>query len=105
MRTGKHFRAYPTPAQEKILLEWIGHPRFGCNAKVSEDWYDRVFAKKALSLSGTPVSLDQKDASFIGENTPCLREVPPQILRNGWRRWKEDLSGARPEPPPAEQSA
>ena len=105
MRTGKHFRAYPTPAQEKILLQWIGHPRFGCNAKVSEDRYDRVFAKKADSFSKTPVSVDEECSRFIGENAPCLPEVPPQRLRNRGGRGKEDLSGARPETPPAAQSA
>ena len=56
MQTGNRFRAYPTPAQESILLQWIGHQRFIYNAKVSEDRYYRTFAKKAVSLSGTPYS-------------------------------------------------
>ncbi len=89
MQTGKRFRAYPTPAQERILLQWIGHQRFIYNAKVSEDRYYRTFAQKAVSLSGTPVPVDQEYARFIGETTPWLREVPSQILRNGAVRWKQ----------------
>ncbi len=89
MLTGKRFRAYPTPAQKRILLQWIGHQRFIYNAKVSEDRYYRVFAKKAISLSGTPVPVDQEYARFIGENTSWLREVPSQILRNGAVLWKQ----------------
>ncbi len=89
MLTGNCFRAYPTPAQEQILLRWIGHQRFIYNAKVSEDRYYRAFAKKAVSLSGTPVPVDQEYARFIGPDTPWLREVPSQILRNGAVLWKQ----------------
>ena len=92
MQTGNRFRAYPTPAQESILLQWIGHQRFIYNAKVSEDRYYRVFARKAVSLSGTAVPIDQEYARFIGENTPWLREVPSQILRNGAVRWKQSYT-------------
>jgi hypothetical protein len=75
MQTGKRLRAYPTPAQEQILLQWIGHQRFIYNAKVSEDRYDRAFAQKAVSLSGTPVPIDQEYARFIGpENRPSRAE-------------------------------
>jgi len=91
MQTGKRFRAYPTPAQEKILLQWIGHQRFIYNAKVSEDRYYRAFAKKAVSLSGTPVPVDCEYARFIGPETPWLREVPSPILRNGAVRWKQAM--------------
>ncbi len=91
MQTGKRFRAYPTPAQEEILLQWIGHQRFIYNAKVSEDRYYWAFAKKAVSLSGTPVPVDQEYARFIGPETSWLREVPSQILRNGAVRWKQAM--------------
>ncbi len=75
MQTSKRLRAYPTPAQEQILLQWIGHQRFIYNAKVSEDRYDRAFAQKAVSLSGTPVPIDQEYARFIGpENRPSRAE-------------------------------
>ncbi|MHB1607008.1 MAG: helix-turn-helix domain-containing protein [Leptospirales bacterium] len=89
MQTGNRFRAYPTPFQERILLQWIGHQRFIYNAKVSEDRYYRTFAKKAVSLSGTPVPVDQEYARFIGPETPWLREVPSQILRNGAVLWRQ----------------
>ena len=49
-QTGFRFRCYPTPAQAQILLRWIGCQRFIYNAKVTEDWYYRTFAKKALGL-------------------------------------------------------
>ena len=89
MQAGHRFRAYPTPSQEKILLQWIGHQRFIYNAKVSEDRYYRGFAKKAVSLSGTPVPVDQEYARFIGLDTLWLRDVPSQILRNGAVLWKQ----------------
>jgi putative transposase len=89
MQTGNRFRAYPTPAQEQILLQWIGHQRFIYNAKVSEDRYYRTFEKTAVALSGTPVPVDQEYARFLGPETPWLREVPSQILRNGAVRWKQ----------------
>ncbi|MCL5284157.1 MAG: transposase [Nitrospirae bacterium] len=89
MQTGNRFRAYPTLAQEQILLQWIGHQRFIYNAKVSEDRYYRAFEETAVALSGTPVPVDQEYARFIGESTPWLREVPSQILRNGAVLWKQ----------------
>ncbi len=61
------------------------------NAKVSEDRYYRAFAKKAVSLSGTPVPVDCEYARFIGPETPWLRDVPSQILRNGAVRWKQAM--------------
>ena len=91
MQSGKRFRAYPTPAQAKILLQWIGHQRFIDNAKISEDRYYRAFAKKAVSFSGTPVPVDQEYARFIGPETTWLREVPSPILRNGAVRWKQAM--------------
>ncbi len=92
MLTGNRFRTYPTPAQEQILLRWIGHQRFVCNAKVSEDRYDRAFAKKAVSLSGTSVPVDQEYSRFINDRTSWLRKVPSQILRNGAVLWKQAYS-------------
>ena len=91
MQTGHRFRAYPMFAQEQILLQWIGHQRFIYNAKVSEDRYYRASAKKAVSLSGTPVPVDCEYARFIGPETPWLRDVPSQILRNGAVRWKQAM--------------
>ena len=64
-------------------------PAVHLQRKVSEDRYYRAFAKKAVSLSGTPVPVDQEYARFIGPDTPWLREVPSQILRNGAVRWKQ----------------
>ena len=83
MQTENRFRAYPTSAQEQILLQWIGHQRFIYNAKVAEDRYYRAFAKKAVSLSGTTVPVNQDYGRFIGENTLWLSEVSSQIFRNG----------------------
>ena len=37
MQIGNRFRLYPTPAQERVLLQWIGCQRFIYNAKVGED--------------------------------------------------------------------
>ena len=64
-------------------------PAVHLQRKVSEDRYYRAFAKKAVSLSGTTVPVDQEYARFIGPDTPWLREVPSQILRNGAVRWKQ----------------
>ncbi len=50
---------------------------------ISPDRHDRAFAKKALSLSGTPVPVDQECARFTGPETPWLRDLPSPVLRNG----------------------
>ena len=50
------FSLFFNPTLISILLQWIGHQRFIYNAKVSEDRYYRVFAQKAVSLSGTAMS-------------------------------------------------
>lgn len=81
--TGYRFRLYPTKEQERTLLRWIGCQRLIYNAKVSEDHYFRTFQRKALSLTGHEVPVDQKYSHFKTELTPFLREVPSQVLRNG----------------------
>src|SRR5215475_666230 len=85
MLTGNRFRLYPTQPQQKILLRWIGCQRFIYNAKVSEDRYFRGFAIKF----GGRDPVDQAYSHFIGPQTPWLREVPSQILRNGATRWRQ----------------
>ena len=52
----KYRRRTLAPELLNYLLQWIGHQRFIYNAKVSEDRYYRVFAQKAVSLSGTAMS-------------------------------------------------
>ena len=84
MQTGHRFRCYPTPAQEQTLLRWIGCQRFLYNAKVGEDRYYRTFAKKALGLPEKYPPIDQQYSRYISDGlTPWLKEVPPQVLRNG----------------------
>ena len=56
--------------------------------KVSEDRYFRRFSRKALSLCGTDIPMDQKYSHFITEQSAFLREVPAQVLRNGAYRWR-----------------
>lgn len=89
MITGNKFRIYPTGQQKNILLQWIGCQRFIYNAKVREDRYFRAFVRKSLALCGTPVPLDQKYSQFITEETPFLRGVPSQVLRNGAFRFRD----------------
>ena len=89
MQTGNRFRCYPTPAQETILLRWIGCQRFIYNAKVSEDRYYRAFAKRFAANVGMHAPIDQEYSRFIGAETVWLREVPSQILRNGAVRWRQ----------------
>lgn len=69
----------------------MGHQRFIYNSKVREDRYYQLFSKKALSLTGMPVPVDQEYSRFIGEDTAWFREVPSQILRNGAVLWKQAL--------------
>ena len=85
MLTGNRFRLYPTRRQQKTLLRWIGCQRFIYNAKVSEDRCFRGFARKF----GGAAPVDQAYSHFIGPQTPWLREVPSQILRNGATRWRQ----------------
>lgn len=89
MQTGFRFRCHPTAAQAQILLRWIGCQRFIYNAKVREDRYFRMFARKSLALTGQHAPIDQQYAQFICEDTPWLGEVPSPILRNGSVRWKQ----------------
>lgn len=93
MQTGYRFRCYPTPAQQAILLRWIGCQRFIYNAKVGEDRYYRAFQRKALALAGQHPPIDQEYARYKNaELTPWLSEVPSQVLRNGAVRWKQAYS-------------
>lgn len=93
MQTGYRFRLYPTPAQAKTLLDWIGCQRFIYNAKVREDRYFRRFQKQALSLTGQFPPIDQQYTQFKDrELTPWLYGVPSQVLRNGAVRWKQAYS-------------
>ncbi len=89
-QTGFRFRCYPTPAQAQTLARWIGCQRFIYNAKVTEDRYYRTFARKALGLPEPYPPVDQQYSRYIHpELTPWLKEVPPQVLRNGAVRWRQ----------------
>lgn len=92
MQIGHRFRCYPTPAQAKILLQWIGCQRYVYNAKVGEDQYFRRFARKSLAHTGQFAPIDQQYSHFKTELTPWLSEVPSQILRNAAVLWKQAYS-------------
>ena len=93
MQIGNRFRCYPTPAQEKVLLQWIGCQRFIYNAKVQEDRYFRTFARKSLQHTGQFAAIDQQYSQFKHpELTPWLSEVPSQLLRNGAAKWMQAYS-------------
>ncbi len=92
MQIGNRFRCYPTPAQAKTLLQWIGCQRYVYNAKVSEDQYFRRFARKSLAHTGQFAPIDQQYSHFKTELTPWLSDVPSQILRNAAVLWKQAYS-------------
>lgn len=92
MQIGNRFRCYPTPEQERTLLQWIGCQRFIYNAKVKEDRYFRLFAKKSLAHTGQFAPIDQQYSQFKTDLTPWLAQVPSQILRNGAVLWKHAYS-------------
>ena len=74
----------------RLLLQWTGHQRFISSAKVSEDRYFRVFAKKRPSpFRERPFPKDLEYSRFIGPDTPWLREAPFKIPRSGAGRWKQ----------------
>ena len=89
MQIGTKFRCYPTPAQEQILLQWIGCQRHIYNAKVREDQYFRRFAHKSLQHVGQYAPIDQQYSQFKTDLTPYLSEVPSVLLRNGAVLWKQ----------------
>lgn len=89
MQTGHRYRCYPTPAQAKILLQWIGCQRYIYNAKVQEDRYFRRFARRSLAHTGQFAPIDQQYAQFKTEDNPWLKDCPSQILRNGAYKWKQ----------------
>ena len=85
MITGRTFRINPTARQRQILLQWIGHQRYIYNAKTREDLHSR----QAFYLYGVSLPITQKYSHLITPETPWLRDVPSQILRNGATRWKQ----------------
>lgn len=88
MLTGRKLRAYPTDAQAQTLARWIGCQRKIYNSKVGEDRYYRAFKRKFPANVGEKIPVDQEYARFISAETAFLREVPPQVLRNGAYRWR-----------------
>jgi putative transposase len=89
MLNGYRFRLYPNPEQTQILLQWIGCQRLIYNAKVQEDRYYRRFQRQMVGTVGMEVPVDQQYSRFITEKTPFLRQVPPQILRNGAVKFRQ----------------
>lgn len=87
MENGRKFRCFPTKQQEQFLLMCQGHQRFIYNAKVRED----LHAKEVFKTYGVPSSPNQEYSKFITEETPWLREVPSQILRNGAVLWRQAM--------------
>ncbi len=104
MLNGYRFRLYPNPAQEQILLRWIGCQRLIYNAKVQEDRDFRRFARRMVGTAGMAIPVDQQDSQFITERTAFLREVPSQVLRNGAVKFRQAYQrvfqklGGRPKP-------
>ena len=92
MQTGHRFRCYPTPAQAKVLLQWIGCQRYIYNAKVQEDRYFRRFARRSLAHTGQFAPIDQQYSHFKTEDNLWLKDCPSQILRNAAYKWKEAYS-------------
>jgi putative transposase len=89
MQIGNKFRCYPSPAQEQVLLQWIGRQRNIYYSKVYEDQYFRPFAQKSLQHAGQYAPIDPQYSHFKTELTPYLSEVPSVILRNGAVLWKQ----------------
>ena len=89
MLNGYRFRLYPSPAQEQILLRWMGCQRLIYNAKVQEDRYYRRFQRHLVGTVGMEVPVDQQYSRFITERTAFLRQVPSQILRNGAVKFRQ----------------
>jgi putative transposase len=92
MQTGHRYRCYPTPAQAKVLLQWIGCQRYIYNAKVQEDRYFRRFARQSLTHTGQYPPIDQQYSQFKTEDNLWLKDCPSQILRNAAYKWKEAYS-------------
>lgn len=63
------FRLYPNPAQQQILLRWIGCQRVIYNAKVQEDRYFRRFSQRMVGTAGEDIPLDQQYSRFITDKT------------------------------------
>ncbi len=93
MTVGFKFRAYPTPEQQTLLLQWIGCQRMIYNCKVAEDRYFHSLQRKALSLVGQYPPIDQTYSQFKDKTlTPWLYEIPSQVLRNGAVKWLQAYS-------------
>ncbi len=91
MQIGNKFRCYPSPAQEQVLLQWIGRQRNIYYSKVYEDQYFRPFAQNSLQHAGQYAPIDPQYSQFKTELTPYLSEVPSVILRNDAVLWKQTV--------------
>ena len=103
--SGFKIRVYPDAKLGSTMMRWIGCQEFIYTAKVREDRYYRRFKRKALSLAGEQVPVDQQYSRFISDElTPWLREVPSHVLRNGAVRFAQAYQrffkglGGRPQP-------
>jgi putative transposase len=87
MISGVKFQIHPNEEQRKVLSQWMGAQRFIWNAKVQEEKYLRVFARKYLPV-GTWPEADQTYSQYKSkELCPWIYDIPSQILRNGAVRW------------------
>lgn len=87
MLTGIKLKANPNQEQKLVLSQWMGCARVIWNAKVDEERYYRIFARKYCPI-GTYAPIDQKASQFKSkELTPWLSKCPSQIIRNSAVNW------------------
>lgn len=87
MLSGIKLKANPTDKQKLVLSQWMGCARVIWNAKVGEEKYHRIFARKYYPV-GTYAPIDTKAAHFKSkELTPWLSDCPSQIIRNSATNW------------------
>lgn len=92
MLNGNKFRLYPEKKHQKVLFQWQGCQKFIYNAKVKEERYFRKFKSRFVEHANVAIPLDQKYSQFKTEQTPWLKQVPSQILRNGSVRFIQAYS-------------
>ena len=93
--SGVKFRCYPSQAQQRLALQWIGHQRFIKNAKVREREYFLRFEHKAPAQWGLRPKDDQAYSQFVTDDSAFLKDVPSQLLRNGAYRFMQALTRYR----------
>ena len=83
MQTRKRFRGYPTPSQEQIRLQWIGHQRFIYNARCPRTGITGPLPKKRSLFREPPFPSIRNMPGSSDRTPPGSGRFPPRYSVTG----------------------